>query len=152
MWPWNLKDSLEKQHAEHIFHAHWICVSIHSHLCIHIGSHPETLKSEPNRLFSTRETLKFGRRPRITIRHLFYAVSTFEHNFVTIRVWKLELQSGKSHFRSKSSIFRPMRRTFKFDCWPKQTIGHLFSATWSLCIISQPFVHLHWNSDAQMPS
>ena len=38
------------------------------------------------------------------IRNLFYATSSFLHNFVTICEFKLELQSGNAHFGSKSVI------------------------------------------------
>ena len=45
-------------------------------------------------------TLKFYRWPWKTIRHLYYATSSFVHNFVATGEFKLELQSG-----SKSIIF-----------------------------------------------
>ena len=41
-----------------------------------------------------------------TIGHLFYATSSFEHHFVAIGVFKLELQSGNAQFGSNSPIFR----------------------------------------------
>ena len=62
--------------------------------------------------------------PQKTIGHLFYATSRFEHNFIAICEFKLELQFGKSQFGSKSS---PV--TLKFDRWTWKTLGHLFCAT-----------------------
>ena len=41
-----------------------------------------------------------------TIRHLFYATSSFVHHFVAIGEFKLELQSGNAQSRSNSTIFR----------------------------------------------
>ena len=41
-----------------------------------------------------------------TIRHLFYATSSFVHHFVATGVFKLELQSGNVQFGSNSTIFR----------------------------------------------
>ena len=41
-----------------------------------------------------------------TIRHLFYATSSFVHHFVATGVFKLELQSGNAQFGSNSTIFR----------------------------------------------
>ena len=41
-----------------------------------------------------------------TIGHLFYATSSFEHHFVAIGEFKLELQSGNAQSRSNSTIFR----------------------------------------------
>ena len=40
--------------------------------------------------------------------HLFYATSSFVHHCVSISELKMELQSGKSQFGSKSAIFRPV--------------------------------------------
>ena len=51
-------------------------------------------------------TLKFDEWPWKTIGHLFYATSSFMHNFVAIGELKLELQSGNAQFGSKSTIFR----------------------------------------------
>ena len=52
--------------------------------------------------------LKFDGCPWKTIGHLFYATSSFVHHFVPISQYKLELQSGNTHFRSKSAIFDSM--------------------------------------------
>ena len=84
---------------------------------------PETLNSGQNRV-----TLKFDGWPRKTIRHIFYAPSSFVHHFVAISVFKLEVQSGSDQFGSKSTICFS-RVTLKFDRWPWKTIGHLFLAT-----------------------
>ena len=62
-----------------------------------------------------------------TIGHLFYATPRFGHYFIAIGEFKLELQSEKSQFGSKSIIFFPV--TLKFDRWPWKIIGHLFYET-----------------------
>ena len=41
-----------------------------------------------------------------TIRHLFYATSSFVHHFVAIGEFKLELQSGNTQSGSNSTVFR----------------------------------------------
>ena len=66
-------------------------------------------------------TLKFDRWHRKTIEHLFYVASSFVYHFTAISEFKLELQSGKAQFWSKSMIFLAV--------WPSKTIGHLFYAT-----------------------
>ena len=78
--------------------------------------------------FLSHVTLKFDRWPWKTIGHLFYATSSFLHNFVAIGEFKLELKSGNAQFRSKSMTFLVV--------WPcnlmhdhEKTIGHLFYAT-----------------------
>ena len=55
--------------------------------------------------FSPRVTVKFDGWPCKTIRHLFYATSSFVHHFLPIGEFKLELQSGNAEFGSKSTIF-----------------------------------------------
>ena len=59
-------------------------------------------------IFFSRVTLKFDRWHWKTIGHLFYATSSFLHNFVAIGELKLELQSGNAQFGSNSTIFRAM--------------------------------------------
>ena len=49
-------------------------------------------------------TLQFDVWPRKTIGHLVYTTSSFVHHFVAISEFKLELQSGKAQFGSKSTI------------------------------------------------
>ena len=70
-------------------------------------------------------TLIFDGLPQNTIRPHFYTTSSFVYCFKTISEFKLELQSRKAQFRSKSLIFLSLV-TFKFDGWPWKTIGHLF--------------------------
>ena len=50
-----------------------------------------------------------------TIRHLFYATSSFVRHFVVIGEFKLELQSGNAQFGSNSMIFRAL--------WPCNLMG-----------------------------
>ena len=61
------------------------------------------------------------------IGHLFYTTSSLVHHFKSISEFKLELQSGKTQFGSKSTIFFSCV-TSQFDGWPWKTIGHLFYA------------------------
>ena len=56
--------------------------------------------------FSARVTVKFDGWPCKTIRHLFYATSTFVHHFVAIGELKLEIQSGNAQSGSNLTIFR----------------------------------------------
>ena len=87
------------------------------------------LDSNPQ-LISPCDLLKFDEWPRKTIRHLFYATSSFVHHFKYISVLKLELQSGNSQLGSKFVIFLSCV-TLKFDGWPWKTIEHLFYSTGS---------------------
>ena len=59
-------------------------------------------------------TLKFDGWPRKIIGHLFYATSSFRHNFIAIGQFKLELQSGNAKFGSKLAFFIPC----DLDIWP----------------------------------
>ena len=53
-------------------------------------------------------TLKFDGWPWKTIRHLFYAMLSFVHQFKAIGKFKLKLQSGNAPFGSKSAILCPV--------------------------------------------
>ena len=57
-------------------------------------------------IFFSRVTLQFDGWPWKTIGHLFYAASSFVHQFVAIGEFKLELQSGNAQSESNSTIFR----------------------------------------------
>ena len=65
----------------------------------------ETLNSGHNWWFLSCLTLKFDGGSWKTIRHLFYATSSFVHSFVAISPFKLELQCRNARFGSKSTIF-----------------------------------------------
>ena len=54
--------------------------------------------------FVSHVTLQFDVWPWKTIGHLVYTTSNFVHHFVAIGEFKLELQSGKAQFGSKSTI------------------------------------------------
>ena len=47
-------------------------------------------------------------------------------HFVAICEFKLESSSGNAQIRDKSSNFRPVSVSLKFDRWPRNTIEHLF--------------------------
>ena len=60
---------------------------------------------------------KFDGWPWKTIRHIFYATSSFVHYFVAIEEFKLELQSGNAQSGSNSTIFLAL--------WPWNLIDDL---------------------------
>ena len=63
-----------------------------------------------------------------TIGHLFYVASSFVHYFIAIGEFKLQVTVQKHSIWVKIDHFLS-RMTFKFDEWPRKTIGHLFHAT-----------------------
>ena len=75
-------------------------------------------------------TFKYDTWPWKTIGHLFYAASSFVHNFTANGEFKLKLQSRNTQFGSKSVIFLS-RVILKYDRWSWKIIGHLFYAAWS---------------------
>ena len=72
-------------------------------------------------------TSKFDGWPWKTIGHIFSATSSFVLHFIAIYQFKMELQSGKAKFGSKSVIFLSLV-TLKFDGWPWKTTAHFFYA------------------------
>ena len=68
-----------------------------------------------------------------TIGHLFYLASSIVHHFIAISEFKLELESGKAQFGSKSMGLLSCV-TLKFDGWPWKTIRHLIYATSSFLL------------------
>ena len=80
--------------------------SFHSHLWnqtgVTISKIPIWVKIDN---FFSHVTLKFDRWPWKTKGHFFYATSNFMHYFIAICEFKLESQSGKAQFGSKSMIF-----------------------------------------------
>ena len=85
--------------------------------------------------FFSRVTLQFDVWPWKTIKHLFYATSSFVHHLVAIGDFIFELQTGNAQFGSNWTIFRavwPCNLTYDLE---KQhgTSTMLFQA---LCIIS----------------
>ena len=82
-----------------------LCASFHSHQWIQtrvtVRQRPIWVKIDD---FLSRVTLKFDRWPWKTIKHLFYATSSFAHHFIASGEFKMELQSGNAQFGSKSTI------------------------------------------------
>ena len=137
-----------------------ICESFQNHSWIQTGV---TVRKRSIRIkigdILSRVSLNFDGWPWKTIGHLLYTMSSLVHHFKAMGEFKLELQSGKAQFGSKSSIFcsvwpwnlmddscdRPSNLTqigfkssifpahviLKFDGWPWKTIGHLFYVTLS---------------------
>ena len=83
-----------------------LCASSQSHGWIQTGV---TVRKRSIRVkignFLSRVTLKFDRWPSKTIGHLSYAASSFEHYFIAIGEFKLELVSGNAQFGSNSTGF-----------------------------------------------
>ena len=83
-----------------------LCTSFQSHQWIQTGV---TVRIRSIRVkigdFLSCVTLKFDRLPWKLIRHLFNTKSRFLHRFKAISEFELELQSGNTQFRSKSTIF-----------------------------------------------
>ena len=106
LWPCNLTYDLEKK--VHLFYA----TSSFVHHFVAISDFKLELQSG-NAQFGTKLTIFWAVWPwnltydlEKTIRHLFYATSSFVHHFVATGVFKLELQSGHAQFGSNSTIFR----------------------------------------------
>ena len=77
--------------------------------------------------FSSRVTFKFDRWPWKPIGHLFYATSSFMHNFITIGESDACYSPETSNLGEYGCFFG--RVTFKCDRWSWKTIGHISSAT-----------------------
>ena len=73
-----------------------LCASFRSHLWIQTGvtARNDQFRSKSVIFFLFRVTLKFDGWPWKIIGHLFYATSSFVHNFIAICEFKLELRSG----------------------------------------------------------
>ena len=144
VWPWNLTDDPENNRAPLQCYCK-LCASFHSHWWIQtwvtVRKRPIWFKFED---FYSRVTLQFDVWPWKTIGHLFYATSSFMHNFEAISEFKLELQSGNTQFGSNSTIFRAVWPWNLTDDLEKQqgTSSMLLQA---LCIISEPLVNSKWS-------
>ena len=101
----------------------------HIKLCASFQSHPwfqtgVTVRKRPFQAkiddFLSCVSLKFGGWPWKTIGYLFYVASSFMHHFIAIIKFKLELQSAKDQFGSKSAIFCPVWPRNLTDCLEKQ--------------------------------
>ena len=88
---------------------------------------PETLNWGQNQRFLVCVTCKFDGWLWKIVGHLFYTTSSLVHHFKAIGEFKLDLQSRKDQFGSKSVILLSYV-TLKFDRWPWKAIGHLFYA------------------------
>ena len=98
----------------------------------------------------SRVTLKFNGWRWKTIGHLFYATSSFVQHFVAIGEFKLELQSWNAQPGSNSTIFCPC--DLEILWMTLKTIGHLFYATSSFCVISYPLVNSNWSYSLETPN
>ena len=102
VWPWNLIVTLKINRAPFLCYFK-LCASFHSHQWIQTGV---TVRKRPIWVkigdFWSRVTLKW---PWKTIWNLFYATSSFVHNFIATDEFKLGLQSGNAQYGSKVTIF-----------------------------------------------
>ena len=107
-----------KNNKAHLLYNIKLCVLFHFHQWIKTGvtvqKRPIWVKLDD---FFICVTLQFDVLPWKTIGHLFYATSSFVLHFVAIGEFKLELQSGKAQFWSKSTIFRAV--------WPSNLMDDL---------------------------
>ena len=105
VWPWNLIDDLEKNRAPLLCYFK-LCALFHSHLWVQTGV---TVRKRPIRVkiddFFSHVNLQFDGWPWKTIGHLFYATSSFVHNFVAIGKFKMELQSGNANLDQNRRFF-----------------------------------------------
>ena len=142
VWPWNLIDDLENNRAPHLCYLK-LCASLHSHQWIKPGV---TVRKRPIWVkigdFLSLVTFKFDRWPPKSIGHLLYATSSLVHYFVVIGEFKLELQSGKSRLRSKSTVFLATWPWNLMDDLEKQQ-GTSPKEYQALCVILSPYVNLN---------
>ena len=101
-WPWKT--------IRHLLYAKLGALAW-SHLNSNRKHSLKTPNSGQNRRFFVRVTSIFDEWPWKTIRHLFYATSSFVHRFTTIGEFKLELQSGVKIAYFSAPV------TVKFDTW-----------------------------------
>ena len=105
MWPWNFQMTLNSNEAPFLCYFK-LCASFRSHWWIQTGV---TVRKRPIWVkfddFWRGGTLKFDWWPCKTTGHLFYAISSFVHDFVPIGEFKLGLQSKNAQFGSISMIF-----------------------------------------------
>ena len=99
--------TLKNNRAPLLYHIK-LCASFQSHPWIQTGV---TVRKCPIRAkigdFLSCVTLKFDGWPWKTSGHIPYVASSFVHHFIAIIEFKLELQSGKAQFGSKSAFFVP---------------------------------------------
>ena len=76
--------------------------------------------------------------------HLFYATSSFVHQFVAIGESKLELQSGNAQFGSEIDDFLAVWPWGFTDDLEKQK-GTSPKQHQALCIISSSYVNSNWS-------
>ena len=130
MWPWNLLNDLKKHNRAPLLYYIKLCASFHNHQRIQTGVTVwkcSILVKIGNIL--SRVTLKFDGWHKKKIGHLFYIMPSLVHHFRVMGEFKLELQSGKAQFGSKSVIFCPVL---------------LWNLT-VLCIVSNSLVNSNWS-------
>ena len=129
-----------------------LCASFQIHWWIQTGFtvQKRSIRVEIGDMLS-RVTLKFDGWPWKTIRHLFYATSSFVQHFVAIGEFKYELQSGNAQSGSNSTIFRAVRLWNLTEDLAKRygTSSMLLQA---LCIISYPLVNSNWSYSPETPN
>ena len=89
------------------------------------------LKLDWNRQFFLASViLKFDNGwPRKTIRHLFYATSSFVHHLIAIGEFTVKLQSTRKRTIWVKICYYLSCVTLKFERWPWKTTGHHLYAT-----------------------
>ena len=125
-----------------------ICAAFRRHWWIQTGvsqRRPIWVKLDD---FYSRVTLKFDRSPWKTIRHLFYASSSFVQHFVPIGEFKLESQSGNAQFGSNWTIFITVWPWNLTDDLEKQ-YGTSPKQHQAICIISSSYVNSNWSNSPE---
>ena len=109
VWPWIQTDDPEKQQGTCSMLLQALCIISKPSVYSNWSYSLETLNSGQNWQFVSCVTLKFDGWFKKTIEHLFYATSSFIHNFVTISEFK---QSRNAQTGTKFVL------TFDLDLWP----------------------------------
>ena len=114
-WPWKKVGHFSYATSSAVHYSVAICE-------IKLSYSPEMLNLCQHWPFFVPCDLVIWRMILQTIEHLWYATSSFGHNFVAICEFKLELglQSGNAQFRSKLVIFVPCDW---LHCWSKLALS-----------------------------
>ena len=116
-----------------------LCASFHNHRSFPTSySREHKIRVEFGDFLSC-VALRFNGLPWKIIWRLFYATSSYVHNFIAIGPFKLEFQSRNAKFGSKSAIFCPVSPC-KLANDPDKKIGHLILPTSS---IPHHFIAMH---------
>ena len=136
VWPWHLADDFERDWAPLLYYCQTLFIIWNPWVNSNWSYSLETLNFvSKSVIFFSHVRGIFDRWPEQITGHLFHTTLSFVHNFKAISESKLGLQSTNTQFGSKLVIFFT-HVTSKIYGWPWKTIGCLFYASSSLCIMS----------------